>query len=193
MKKIILILIIICLVFLLTYSIKAEAEKITPKIIDDFNSLQGWKIICEGLKISKKKGVKKDCICLDYDLKGNREWVVISKEFLGLNMPKNYKITFYIKGTGLNNTLEFKLIDKKGNVFWKKWTDFKFSDKWKKITIKKRDIRFGWGPDSHSALTDVAKIEFGISKGLGGKGKFYIDQLVLIPDKVNIQVEASSF
>ncbi len=159
--------------------INAEAKKIVPKVIDSFNSVNGWKIISEGLKINKKKGIKDNCICLDYDLEGNREWVVISKKFKGLKLPQNYKISFYIKGTGKNNNLEFKLIDNKGNVFWKKWEYYKFLNKWKKVVLKKSDITYAWGPNPGIKLSKVDKMEIAISRGLGGKGKVYLDELSL--------------
>ena len=69
-----------------------EPARTMPEIIDNFDSLQGWKIFSEGLKINTKKGIKNNCICLTYNLEGNREWVVISKKFTGLILPKNYKI-----------------------------------------------------------------------------------------------------
>ncbi|MEW6097364.1 MAG: hypothetical protein AB1567_12715, partial [bacterium] len=132
--------------------INAETEKSNLKVIDRFDSLEGWKILSEGITIDKTSGVKKSCIVLNYEFKGMVEWVVVSKEFDELNLPANFKFSFYIKGEGEYNNLEFKLLDNKGNVFWKKWEYFKFPDEWQKIELKKSDITFAWGPQLTAKL-----------------------------------------
>lgn len=156
-----------------------EARQLDTKIIENFDSLQGWAVIGEGAKIDKAEGVKKNCLVLSYKLEAKTEWVVVSKKFDDLRLPENYQISFYIKGEGPENNLEFKLIDKDGNVFWKKWENFKFPEKWLKIVIKKHDISFAWGPNPGAKLSKVDKIEIAISRGSGGKGKVYIDELSL--------------
>ncbi|HDM37475.1 MAG TPA: hypothetical protein ENG55_00270, partial [Candidatus Omnitrophica bacterium] len=65
------------------------------------------------------------------------------------------------------------------NVFWKKWEYFNFPAQWEEVVLKKRDITFAWGPNPEAELSKVERIEFAISRGLGGKGEIYIDELSL--------------
>ncbi|MCK4796638.1 MAG: discoidin domain-containing protein [Spirochaetes bacterium] len=173
-KYLILFLAVSLIIFI---SSTTNTKNAVVKIIDNFDSLHGWETLCEGIKINNDNGVEKKCIILNYDLTGKQEWVVISKKFNDLRLPKNYKFSFYIKGDGDSNNLEFKFIDTKGNVFWKKWEYFEFSKKWELIEFTKSDISFAWGPNPNVKLSKIENIEIVISRGLGGKGKVYIDEL----------------
>ena len=181
--------------------LNATAENYTEKIIDNFDTLEGWQVIGKGLKVNSEKGFKGNCMCLDYSLNEQEPYVIISKE-KSFKLPENYEFTFYVKGTGPDNNLEFKLIDEEGNTFWRKFDNFKFSNKWQKIVVSAYEIRFGWGPSPNKILTEVGKIEFAVSCGSGGKGKACIDDLSIaalpVPKSIietlgDIKVEASSY
>jgi len=165
--------------FTLLCGMNAVAKNNPGKIIDSFNSTTGWERIGSELNIINKKGVKGNCICIDYNLVEGSNYVVISKKFPEITLPENYEFTFYIKGDSPVNNLEFKLIDKNGNVYWKKWDNFVFPEDWQKTVVRKRGIAFGWGPNPDKKLEKVDKIEFGISRGTGGSGKVLIDELSL--------------
>ncbi len=177
MKIILMKFIIFTIVFLryLTFSLY-PAHKL--KIIDNFNIFKQWDIFNE-VKVEHDKGVSGNCILLKYRLTENKKWVVISKNVENLVLPEYYEFSFYIKGAGNRNNLEFKLLDGKGNVFLKKWEYYNFPNNWKKIVVRNNDIKFGWGPNPDSKLVKVKKIEIVVSYGLGGSGELYIDELAL--------------
>lgn len=154
------------------------AAETSKKLIDNFEDSESWAVLTEGLKTSVVPGMYGKSVCFDYDLSDEkRNFAVVSKKFEGLTLPANFEISFYVKGESPDNTLEFKLVDAKGNVFWKKMEDFTFPSEWKKIDITSADIVFAWGPDTNAKLSKVESIEIGISKGSGGTGKIYIDDL----------------
>ena len=147
-------------------------------VIDNFDSVS-WNAIGDGIELSSVKGFQNKALCLSYNLEDDRQWVVISKKNADLKLPANFEISFYIKGTGRPNNLEFKLIDKKGNVFWKKWDFFVFPAVWQKVVLKNKDIAFAWGPDRNAKLSKVDSIEIAVSRGRGGSGKVCFDQLTV--------------
>jgi len=80
----------------------------------------------------------------------------------------NFEFSFYIRGTAPANTLQFKLIDASGdNVWWVNWPDYEFPAEWRRVTIKKRQIRFAWGP-STTTVEKIAALELVVSAGSGG-------------------------
>ena len=88
---------------------------------------------------------------------------------LPLELPPNFEFSFYIRGTALTNNLQFKLLDAGGdNVWWVNWPDYEFPADWRRVTIKKRQIRFAWGPSTDHSLKSVAALEFVVSAGSGG-------------------------
>ncbi|MBN1383402.1 MAG: discoidin domain-containing protein [Elusimicrobia bacterium] len=177
----------------------ANVNAESKRVIENFDTSENWeKITFEGteLELSAKNGVKGNSLCLDYDMKETKGYVVASKK-VSMSLPEDYKLTFYVKGISPTNRLELKLIDKDENVFWAKWENFRFSEEWKKITLRKKNISFGWGPSPGIKLTEVAKIEFGVAAGEGGKGKVYFDEFTLVPvsaseSTINMKASASS-
>ena len=162
-------------------------------VIDSLESLDGWQIFSQGLTTQIKEDSGRKGMALNFDLDSSRNWVVVSKQFTSLVLPSHFKLVFYIRGISPDNNLELKFIDKKGNVFWKKWENFKFSFKWQKIELPSSEIKFGWGPDSGGKLGQVDKIELGVSKGLGGKGEVMVSALTYSPDENPVKASASSF
>lgn len=178
-KRIIIVIPVLVYIIFIVTNVIAENKK----VIESFDTLENWeKIKADGteLNLSAERGMKGNSLCLDYDMKEVKGHVVASKR-VSLTLPEDFKLTFYVKGISPTNCLEFKLIDKDENVFWTKWENFRFSEEWKKITVRKKNIAYGWGPDSGAKLKEVAKIEFGVSAGEGGKGKIYFDEFTLIP------------
>lgn len=150
-------------------------------IIDGFEDSESWETLTDGVKAVSSSGNKGKCMQIDYDLSDEgRNYVVVSKKFRDLKFPENFEVSFYIKGSGPDNNLEFKLVDGKGNVFWKKWESFVFPGDWEKITVDRDSITYAWGPDSNPELSKVESIELAVSKGDGGKGNVFIDELSFI-------------
>lgn len=158
--------------------------------IDSFDGTDGWKIIKPAgteLKLSSEKGLKGNCMLLDYDLGKKNLYVVIAKD-MPIELPDNFKFVFYIKGVARDNNLEFKVSDDKGNTFWKKWENFRIKDFWQKMEVNKEELVYAWGPDPAAKLSAVKAIEFAVSSGSdvigrpapGGKGSVYIEELSMI-------------
>ena len=81
-------------------------------------------------------------------------------------------------GESPKNNLEFKLVDKSGdNVWWKNQRNYDFPNDWEKITIKKRDIEFAWGPIGGGEIKNFERIQIIIAAAEGGKGTIYLDEL----------------
>lgn len=152
------------------------------KKLDSFESLDGWEIfISEATEINKQlvDGVVGKALRFDYDFTKGTGFGGVQKAFQ-IELPENFEFTFYLKADSPPNNFEFKLIDESGdNVWWVNNTNFDFPTEWKKITIKKRDISFAWGPSRGQPLTGVHTLEFTIASFVGGKGSIYLDELAL--------------
>ena len=96
------------------------------KIIDNFENTDQWKKIqSEGVNLKLSSAPGKTGKALEYkiDFNNNKGYVVAIKD-ISFKLPDNYKFTFYIKGDLPSNTLEFKIMDKDGNTFWKPVSNF---------------------------------------------------------------------
>lgn len=158
------------------------------KTLDDFNLSNDW-IASASDGVSAKKSVtigKEDkAIRLDYDF-NNRSGYSVLRRQLPIDFPQDYEISFYIRGEGLKNSLEFKLADKSGdNVWWRPIRDFAPSNEWQLVKFKKRHISFAWGPTKDQSLKKTEFLEFVIAAGNGGKGFVEIDELKIRPIKNN--------
>lgn len=154
------------------------------KILDDFESLAGWKTTpSDGvtLELKQDSGVHGKSMRLDFDFHGHGGYAVIHKD-IKLAVTGNYEFSFYIRGDAPVNTLEFKLMDSSGdNVWWSNQPDFVFPKSWTRVVRKKRNITFAWGPAGGGELNQIAAIEIAITAGTGGKGSVWLDDLRLTP------------
>lgn len=100
---------------------------------------------------------------------------------LELTLPENYMVSFWVRWTGRTNNLEFKLIDASGdNVWWVSQPDIALKPGWQKLSFRKRDLHFAWGPTTDKVLRRAASVELVVSRGRdGGNGSLDIDQLEL--------------
>jgi hypothetical protein len=168
-------------------------------LLDEFESLSDWeKVESEGTSIDLKleKGLKGNCIKVDFDFKLGSGFCGIRRK-INFKLPQNYQFEFYIKGKAKINNLEFKLIDPTGeNVWWLNQRNFEFPKNWGKITIKKRDISFAWGPRGGGDIDEVGYIEIIISAVEGGRGSIFIDELSIVelePDSIRRDITKFSF
>lgn len=105
----------------------------------------------------------------------------IARREVDLELPENYAFRFRLRGDAPVNDLEFKLVDASGeNVWWHVKRNLEWPTTWETVRIKKRQIKFAWGPAGGGELTHVAAIEFAITAGSGGEGTVWIDDLELI-------------
>ncbi|HEV2843569.1 MAG TPA: discoidin domain-containing protein, partial [Thermoanaerobaculia bacterium] len=150
----------------------------SPQVLDDFKDISRWKVLpSDGIEasISPAEGGLR----LDYDFQGRGGYAVVRRE-IPLDLPENYEITFRIRGEGLPNTLEFKLVDPtQENVWWVTRRDFEPPREWTEIRFKKRHIQFAWGPKGGGEIRRVAAIELTVTAGRGGKGFVIFDDLTL--------------
>jgi len=155
------------------------------RLLDDFESLQGWKpIVSDGAKLAIADGEGKNAhaMVMEFEFTGGSGYAIARKDF-PLALPENYEFTFDMKADAPApvNNFEFKLLDSLGNVWWIKKLNVEYPREWTKQRIKKRHITFAWGPSGGGEIRTVAKIEFVISVGTGGKGKVLIDNFRFEP------------
>ncbi len=168
-------------IYLALFALISLFSQINPQqiVIDKFDNLSNWQEIeSDGakIKLNTKAGLTGDYIRLEYEFSG-AGYCGIEKTF-PFRLPNNYKFTFNLKGNSPKNNLEFKLVDKSGdNVWWRNQRNFDFPTDWEKITIKKRDIEFAWGPVGGGEVKDFEKIQIIIAAAEGGKGTIFLDDL----------------
>ncbi|HEX2982479.1 MAG TPA: discoidin domain-containing protein, partial [Ignavibacteriales bacterium] len=154
------------------------------KIVDDFESIDDWETISSDgvdIQLSQSEGIMGKSAKLDFNFVSGAGYGGFQKTF-PLELPENFQFSFYIKADAPSNNLEFKLIDESGdNVWWKNQINFEFPRQWKKITIKKRNIEFAWGPAQDKNLKKVYKLQFMIASFNGGKGSVYFDNFKFEP------------
>lgn len=200
LNKVVLSIFVSTFTVLLFLGINANAEDDPRKILDDFNEFYDWvesKSEKTEIELTSSQGFKGKAMRVNFDFTKRKGYVVITKD-VSISLPQNYKFIFYLKGMTPDNNLEFKLIDDKGNTYWKKWDNFKFSPNWQKIVLNKRNVTYGWGPGPGGDLKEIRKVEFAISCGEGGKGYIDIDELSFIgfeekARNVKMEANASSF
>src|SRR5437763_1603209 len=84
-----------------------------PKLLDDFETLRGWKpIASEGatLKLSSGEGKNGSAMVMEFDLTGGSGYTIAQKEFR-LPLPPDYRFTFDMRAEAPVNNFEFKLLD----------------------------------------------------------------------------------
>ncbi|MEW6196822.1 MAG: discoidin domain-containing protein [Bacteroidota bacterium] len=169
--------IVVLILALLSLAIQIFAQ---PKLLDDFNSVEGWRSFStEGVvvNVSVVDGFKGKCIKLDYNFTKGSGYFGIQSDF-PIQLPDNYQFTFYVRAESPNNNFETKFLDKSGaNVWWVNRRNYEFPTEWTKLNVKKRHINFAWGPTQDQTLRSIDKIEFTVASYNGGKGTVYIDEL----------------
>ena len=152
-----------------------------PVTLDDFATLDAWGAIAsDGVKatISPVEGPHGRALRLDFDFERGAGFCVVRRN-VSLDLPKNYRFSFGVRGETPPNNLEFKLVDPSGqNVWWVNQRAFEFPREWRTVMYKARQFRFAWGPSGGAPLDKVGAIELAVSASSGGKGSVWIDQLV---------------
>ncbi len=151
-----------------------------PVVVDDFESLEAWTAIpSDGVTASLQAtdGVDGKALKLDFDFRQGSGFCVVRRA-VPRDLPANYRFSFFVRGNGLPNNLEFKLVDPSGeNVWWVNRRAFTLPAEWTLISDKARHFRFAWGPSGGKKLEKLGVIEFAVAASEGGKGSLYIDTL----------------
>jgi len=108
-------------------------------------------------------------------------YAIVRKE-LPLDLPDNYELSLWIRGDAPTENLEVKLVDSTGeNVWWRNQRDVELPKAWRRMSIKKRQITFAWGPRGGGELRRAAALEISVTAGSGGRGTVWLDDIVLEP------------
>jgi hypothetical protein len=151
-------------------------------VLDSFDSIAGWKAAPSdgvSLALAVDGGHAGRALRMDVDFHGGGGYAVAHRD-LGVDLPANYELSFWIRGTIPPNNLEFKLIDASGdNVWWVNRRDFAYPNGWTRVVIKKRQISFAWGPLGGGDLKHAAALEIAVTAGSGGRGSVWLDELTI--------------
>ena len=152
------------------------------RTIDDFeNGVGAWSTHpSDGttMKIASAPGHDGKGMRIDFAFSGGG-YAIVRKE-LPLDLPDNYEISFWIRGTAPSENLEVKLVDSTGeNVWWRNQHDVEFPRDWRRMSIKKRQISFAWGPRGGGVLRRAAALEISVTAGSGGRGTVWLDDIAL--------------
>ena len=141
-----------------------------PRVVDDFASVAPWHAAApEGVeaRVSAAPGRTGAALRLDYRFHG--AGYAIARRELPLTFPANYTLSFWLRSDGPPNTLEVKFVDASGeNVWWYTERDRHFTGGWERITIRKRQVSFAWGP-TPGPLTRSAHLRKMAARSAKGK------------------------
>lgn len=174
------------LTLLATVSLQGDTAQ--PVVVDSFERTEAWTAHpADGVELSLHgdSGRTGQAMRLDFSFRAGGGYA-IARRNVDLDLPANYTFSFWIRGDAPVNTFEFKLIDRTGdNVWWYTERDRTYSHGWQKVTIRRRQVAFAWGPRGGGELDHVAAIELVITAGRGGgNGSVWFDDLVMTPRPV---------
>ena len=163
----------------------AESDSMKPRLLDGFERPADWSAHpADGVSLALHgdRGRTGRALRLDFNFHGGGGYAIARRTF-DIPLPQNYAFSFWMRGNAPPNTLEFKLADASGdNVWWYTERDRTFDGVWQKVTIRRRQISFAWGPAGGGVLRQAAALELVITAGKGGgKGSVWFDDLVLTP------------
>ncbi len=155
----------------------------STRMLDRFDDVSAWKAVAsDGVtaSVASVTDAKRQALRLTFDLGGTAGYA-IARRALPLEFPDNYAITFWLRADAPVNDLQVKLVDASGdNVWWYHRPNFAFARDWQRVTIKKRQIDFAWGPAKDRALRQSAALEIVVAAGRdGGRGTLYVSGLEL--------------
>ena len=163
-----------------------------PRVLDGFEDPAPWTTVPASgvlMKLSAAPGAAGRALQVDFDFQKGGGYAVVRRA-LDVELPANYRITFMVRGECGPQNLELKLVDASGeNVWWKNRRDFAFPKVGEKVTTRKRQIEFAWGPAGGGEIRRVAAIEFAVTAGSGGRGTVWLDELAieaLPPDRKSV-------
>ena len=130
-----------------------------------------------GIALYLAAPAKPGSLRMDFDFKDGGGFVV-ARRAMRRPMPAEYAVRFRMKGAGLPNDLELKLVDVAGQNVWRHvYKALPLPARWRHVTLASRDIEFAWGPSSGRGIAELGSIEFAVVAGPGGKGCLCIDDL----------------
>ena len=154
-------------------------------VLDDFSAPARWTATgSDGVRaaVAPAEGPRGGALRLDFDLGGTAGYATAQRA-LPVEFPSNFELSFYVRGDAAANDFQVKLVDASGdNVWWVNRKNFAVPREWTKVTIKRRQVEFAWGPAADRTLSRTATIEFVVAAGRGGgSGAIYVSELTLRP------------
>lgn len=177
-----------------------RAEPGEPVRIDGALSLAGWSVSASPgswAALTCEASEQGTAVRVDYHMARVGGFVILRRE-IGLPLPENFAFRVRIRGEAPRATLEFKVEDDQGNVWWRRYPDFAFARTGEELTVRRSRLVHAWGPRPDAGLRAMRAVEVALNGGAGGAGTFWVDELVLEPrepqraDGTTMRVSASS-
>jgi F5/8 type C domain-containing protein len=120
-----------------------------------------------------------DVLRLDFDFHGRGGWAA-ARLPLELELPDNWALGFELRAAAPANHLEIKFVDPSGeSVWWSVKRDYAFPTGWTPIRVKKRQVKFAWGPAHGGEIHRLGALEMAITAGSGGRGTVWLRNFAL--------------
>jgi hypothetical protein len=163
----------------------AASSAASASTLDSFETVDAWRALpAQGveLRLSLDTAGGDSAMRLDFDFQGHGGYAIARRD-APVDLPDNFELAFRIRAEAPVNTLEVKLVDETGdNVWWTTRRDWDFPREWRRMSLKKRNFEFAWGPAGPSPLPDrIGAIEIVVTAGTGGRGTVWVDDLSLEP------------
>ncbi len=121
-----------------------------------------------------------DALRVDFDFQGRAGYAIARRDGR-IELPDNFELAFRVRGDAPRNTLEVKFVQG-DNVWWSVRREYDFPSEWRRVSVKKRQLDFAWGPIGPSPLPKtVDAIELVVTAGTGGKGTVWFDDVAILP------------
>ncbi len=144
--------------------------------MNNFATLSQWQAFSSGL-VQVQLAQDQAALVMQYDF-GGAGGFVVARRLLPLQLPERFRFRLRLRGEGLPNRLEFKLVDPSGdNVWWYRKAAVVWSGEWEEWLIESRDFEFAWGPAGGGQPSIVAAVEMAIVAEAGGAGRLWLADL----------------
>ena len=140
---------------ILFISLPVQAQVHGP-LLDAFDDLSGWHGVtshgtASKIAIRQDTGHPGNAMLMDFSFLGHMGSAAAEKKF-ALPLPANYRISFDVRGECPVNNFVIRLMDSLDNVWWVNRSNFLFPGKWTRMTIRKSQFQYGWGPSGGGDL-----------------------------------------
>ena len=171
--------------FLILFILPPVHAQVHGSLLDTFDDLSGWHGVtshgdASKIAIRPDAGHPGNAMLMDFSFLGHMGSAAAEKRF-AVPLPANYRISFDVRGECPVNNFVIRLMDSLDNVWWVNRSNFDFPRTWTRMTIRKSQIQYGWGPSGGGDLRTLDRIMLMIDVVEGGKGKIWIDNLAVEP------------
>jgi hypothetical protein len=155
------------------------------RVLDDFEVLRGWTPVtshgdASRLALAPGEGQSGKGMVMDFSFLGHMGSAAAEKR-LGLELPANYQISFDLRAEAPVNNFILRFLDSLDNVWIVIRSNYTFPTSWTRFTIRKDQIKYGWGPAGRGELKVLDRLLIMIDVVEGGKGRIWIDNLAIEP------------